>query len=124
MIGELGHHHMGQQAGGGDALVDDLSWHRRLNQCFALAAGPLATHMLLDGKHARRVIQLLADIFANTLKLAAAGTLSAIGLVADDGARKLRRQRSTLGLLTGFVRRRDWTKCFQLSVDGFKVGVE
>lgn len=124
VVGEPGHHHMGQQAGGGDALVDDLGWHRCLDQCLALAAGPLATYMLLDGKHTRGVIQLLADVFTDALKLAAAGTLGAIGLVADHGARQLRWQRSTLGLLACFVRRRGGTKCLQLSVDGFEVSVE
>lgn len=61
MVGELGHHHMGQQTGSRNALVDDLGGHRRLDQRFALAAGPLATYMLLNGEHARCVIQLFAD---------------------------------------------------------------
>jgi hypothetical protein len=80
--------------------------------------------MLLNGKHARRVIQFLADVFADTLRLAAAGALSAFRLMTDYGTWELRRQRSTLGLLTGFVRCRGGTKCFQLGVDGFEVGVE
>ncbi len=117
---------MGQQAGSGDALVDHLGGHRRLDQCLALAAGPLATHMLLDGKHGRGVVQLLADVFADALKLAAAGAgaLGAIGLVADNGARQLRGQRSTLGLLAWFIRHRRGTQCLQLRVDGFEVGGE
>ena len=90
---------MGQQAGGGNAFVDHLGWHWRLDQCFALTAGPLATHMLLDGKHARCVIQLLAHIFADALKLAPAGTQCALRLMADDRTWELGWQRSALGLL-------------------------
>lgn len=99
VIGKLGHHHVSQQACGRDTFVDNLRRNRRLNQGFALTAGPFATHMLLDGKHARRVIQLLADIFANALKLAATGALSVFGFVTNHGARKLRRQWRTLGRL-------------------------
>ncbi|MDT4864623.1 hypothetical protein FQZ97_993890 [compost metagenome] len=65
VVGELGHHHVSQQAGGGDALVDHLRRHRRLDQRFALAAGPFPTHMLFDGEHARRVIQFFADVFTH-----------------------------------------------------------
>ncbi|MCY1365874.1 hypothetical protein D9M69_527450 [compost metagenome] len=65
MVGELGHHHMRQQAGGGDPLVDHLRRHWRLDQRFALAAGPFPTHVLLDGEHARRVIQFFADVFTH-----------------------------------------------------------
>ena len=63
VVGELGHHHMGQQARRGDALVDYLRRHRRLDLRFALAAGPSSTNVLFDGEHARRVVQLLTDIF-------------------------------------------------------------
>jgi len=71
-----------------------------------------------------RVIQLLADVFAKALKLATASALSAFRLMTDYGTWELRRQRSTLRLLTGFVRCQGGTKCFQLGVDGFEVGVE
>lgn len=72
VVGELGHHHMGQQARCWDALIDYLRRHRRLDQRFALAADPFPTNVLFDGEHARRVVQLLTDIFADTLKLASA----------------------------------------------------
>lgn len=124
MIGELGYYYMRQQAGSRYALVDHLCRHRRLSQCLALTAGPLATHMLLDREHARGVIQLLADVFADALKLAAAEALDVLRLVMNDGTRKLRRQRRALGLLAWFARCRGGTKCFQLGVDGFEVGVE
>ena len=60
VIGKLGHHDVGQQACGRNTFVDNLRRHRRLDQCFALTAGPFATHMLLDVKHAWRVIQQAA----------------------------------------------------------------
>lgn len=60
----------------------------------------------------------------DALKLAAAGALSVLRLVINDGTRKLRRQRRALGLLAWFVRCRGGTKCFQLGVDGFEIGAE
>ncbi|MNJ62946.1 hypothetical protein D3C77_588040 [compost metagenome] len=112
MIGKLGHHHVGQQACSRDTFVNDLGWYRRLNQCFALTAGPLTTHMLLDGKYARRVIQLLADVFADALKLAATGALGVFGFVADYGTWKLRRQWRTFGRLPWFSLWRSWEELF------------
>src|SRR5450830_1558174 len=100
MVGELRHHHMGQQACGRNALVDHLSRDRRLDQCFAMAAGPFSTHVLLNGEHAGCVIELLADFFANALKLAAADALSVLWLVTDHCTWELRWQRRTLGFLT------------------------
>lgn len=92
MIGKLGDHDVGQQACGRDTFVDDLRGHWRLSQSFALTAGPFATHMFLDREHAWRVIQLFADIFADVLKLAAAGAQGVLGFVTNYGTRKLRRQ--------------------------------
>jgi hypothetical protein len=48
--------------------------------------------MLFNGEHARRVIELLADVLADALELAAASALSAFWFVMNDGAWKLRRQ--------------------------------
>ncbi|MGO2488743.1 MAG: hypothetical protein ACTH8C_16000, partial [Pseudomonas taetrolens] len=48
VVGEFRHQHMRQQACGRDALVDYLGRHRRLDQRFALPAGPFPTHMLFD----------------------------------------------------------------------------
>lgn len=115
---------MRQQACGGDALFDHQGQHRCLDQCFALAAGPLSTYMLLNGKHARCVIPLLADVFADALRLAPADTLGVLWFVTNDGAWELRRQRRALGLLARFVRRWGWTKRVQFSLDSLKVGVE
>jgi len=91
VVSELRHHHVRQQACGRDALVDHLGRHWCLDQCFALAAGPFPTHVLLDGEQARRVIQLLADVLANALKLAATGALGVFRFVVDHGAWELRR---------------------------------
>ena len=41
--GVLGDHHLGQQPGSGDALVDDVSGNRGLGQGFALIADPFTT---------------------------------------------------------------------------------
>jgi hypothetical protein len=48
VIEELGHQHLGQQATGGDALVDDLRGDRRLHQRLAGRADPLAADVALD----------------------------------------------------------------------------
>ena len=69
-----------------DALVDDLGGHRRLDQRFALAAGPLATYMLLNGEHARCVVELFAGIFADALE-----GVDVVRFVMDQRARELRR---------------------------------
>ncbi len=124
VVGEFGHHHVSQETGGGDALVDHLGRHGCLDQCFALATGPFATHVLFDGEHARRVIQLFADVFADALQLAAAGALGVLRLVTDHGARKLRWQRCALGLLAWFGWGNRRIDGFQLRLDGGDVGVE
>lgn len=79
MVGVFGHHELGQQARGRDALVDCQGRYRRLDQRFALVAGPFPTHVLFDGEHTRRVIQFFADLFADALKLATAGALAFSG---------------------------------------------
>lgn len=78
VVGEFRHHHVSQQACGRDAFVDDLRRNGCLDQGFALTAGPFPVHMLLDGEDAGCVIQLLVEVLADGLKLAAA---SALGLI-------------------------------------------
>jgi hypothetical protein len=80
--------------------------------------------VLLDCEHARRVIQLLADVLADPLELAAAGALGVVGLVINHGARKLRRQRNTLWLLAWFGQRGRRIQRFQLGFDGRDVGIK
>jgi hypothetical protein len=53
--------------------------------------------MTLDGEHARRVVEFLADVLADALEGAAAMAVAVVGLVVDQGARKLRRQGGTFG---------------------------
>jgi uncharacterized membrane protein (Fun14 family) len=55
--------------------------------------------MPLHGKHAWLVIQLLGDVLANALHLAAAGAGGVLGFVAHFAARQVGRQRLALGLL-------------------------
>ncbi len=102
MINELRNHDVGKQPGSRDAFVDNLRRYWRLDQRFAVIAYPLATNMTLDGKHARRVIQLLADIFTDMLECAAAWAVGVIRFVMDQRARELCRQRRALGLLLFF----------------------
>ncbi|MCY1511688.1 hypothetical protein D9M68_461240 [compost metagenome] len=91
MVSKLGHHHVSQQPRSRDAFVDHLRRHRCLDQRFALAADPFSTDMLLDGEYAWRVIELLADVFADALKLAATRALGVFRFVTNHGARELRR---------------------------------
>lgn len=124
MISELRHHHMSQQTCSRNALVDHLGRYRRLDKCFALTAGPFSTYMLLDGEHAWRVVQLLADVLADALKLATASALSVFWFVMNDGAWKLRRQRCTLWFLAHLFWSRSRLECRQLSVDSLKISVK
>jgi len=64
-----------------------------------MPAGPFPANVLFDGEDARRVVQFLADIFTDALKLAAARALSIVRFVMDHSAWELRWQRRTLGLL-------------------------
>nr|UVN18295.1 hypothetical protein pPsy0462c_00036 [Pseudomonas syringae] len=84
MVGELGHHDVGQQAGGRDALVDDLRRNWCLDQGFTLIADPLATDVTLHGEHARRVVELLADILADALEGATALAVAVVRFVMDQ----------------------------------------
>jgi len=86
MVCVLGHQHLGQQACGRDALVDDLRGHWCLNQCLDLGAGPFAANVVPGCEQAGCVVQLLADIFANALQGAgaAAARCGAGGGVGDS----------------------------------------
>lgn len=57
MIGVFRDHHLGQQPGRRDASVENLSWHRNLDQGFAVIADPFATDVPLDTEHAQCVIE-------------------------------------------------------------------
>src|ERR1700744_4985370 len=89
MIAVLRYQHLREQARGGDTLVDDLRRHRRLDQRFALRTHPLAAHVTLDREHARRVVELLADVFADAHELdSGSWRISMRGRFAGNGARR------------------------------------
>lgn len=54
-------------------------------------ANPFPPYVLFSGEHARCVIPLLADIFSDALKLAAANASSGVRLLIGHGAREMRR---------------------------------
>jgi len=123
MVSKLGHHYVGQQACRRDAFVDDMRRYRRLDQRLALLTGPFPTDMAFDGKHAGGVVELFAGIFADTLEGAAALAVAVFRFVMDQHARKLRWQRSALGLLAHFGFDRHGLQRFKLSFDGGDIGV-
>ncbi|CAG9183956.1 hypothetical protein LMG23992_05116 [Cupriavidus laharis] len=123
MVTELGHQRMRQQAGGGDALVDDVRRNRCLREGLALPACPLTPDMAFDREHAGGVVQLLADVFANALERAAARASLGLWLVTDLSARQLGRQRLAFRLVLGLrLGRRD--QSFQLGLDRLKVCIK
>lgn len=72
----------GQQPRGGDILVDHVGPYRCLGECIACVADPLPTDTL-NSKHARRIVELLADLFPDTAPLAAARRVLAVRLVPN-----------------------------------------
>ena len=124
MIDVLGHQHLGQQAGGGDALVDDVRRHRRLDQGFALGADPLAADVPLHGEHAGLVVQLLGHVLADALQLAATAAGGVLGFVVDLPARQALRQRLALWLLLVVLVLRRRGCLLDLGGQGGQVGVD
>lgn len=97
VVGVLGHHHMGHEAGGRNALVDHVRLDRRLHNRLAPGAGPFAADVAHDGERARHVVELLADVLADALHLAAATGASkmepACGVTARAGIHPTPQQR-------------------------------
>jgi len=126
MIGMLGDGDMGQQPRRGDALVDDVRRHRRLDQGLAVVAHPLAADVAVHGEAAGRVVELFADILADPPQGATTGTGSGFRLVAKLDSRQMGRQRCALGLLLLLVRGlgRGVAKLFELALQRCQVGVE
>jgi len=91
VIGVLGHQHLRQQPRRGDALVDHRGRHRRLDERAAVAAGPFATDVTLDGEDARRVVELLGDVFTDALERRTAAAVGDVGFVADLAPRQMGR---------------------------------
>lgn len=123
VVSVLGHHHLRQEAGGGDALVDHLGGHRRLDQRLAIRARSLASNMPLDGEHAGNVVELLGHVLADAFERTAARASGRLGFVVDIDARQVCRQRraARLLLVLGLGRR---AKLLQLFFDGGQVGVK
>ena len=65
-------------------LVNHLGRYRRLVQCFAIAARPLSAYMLLNGKHAQGVIELLVEPPTHALKETGARALAVLQFVMDQ----------------------------------------
>lgn len=60
-----------------------MSWLSVPESVFARAADPVATDMPFNGNHARRIAELLADLFPDTAPLAAARVVLIVRLVPD-----------------------------------------
>lgn len=115
---------MSQQPCGWDAFVNDLGRNRCLDQGFALIADPLATDVTLDGEHTRRVVEFLADIFANALERAAALAVAVVGFVVNQRTWKLRRQRGAFRFLPSLRRNRRRLQRLKFGFDGCDIGVD
>lgn len=122
MVGELGHHDMGQQSRRRYAFVYYVRW--RLDQCFALIADPFPMDVALDGRHAWRVVELLADVLADTLEGGAALALRVIRFVMDQCARKPQRHRCALAFLAYLGRSQIRLHGLQFGSDGGNGGIE
>jgi len=88
----LGHQHLGQEIRGGQALVDDVRRHRRLDEPLTALAHPLAADVSFHREHARLVVQLLGHVFADALHWGATAAGGVLGLVVDLAARQVRWQ--------------------------------
>jgi hypothetical protein len=62
MVGELGHQHMRQQAGAGDAAFDGAASRRRLDNGVAAGARQFGAHMADHAETGRYEFQLFCHI--------------------------------------------------------------
>lgn len=70
-----------------------------LDQCSALPAGPFSTHMLFGGEHAPGLVQLLADLYTDALKLEAPCALNDVRVMLNYREWELHWQRRLPGSL-------------------------
>ena len=124
MISVFGNQDISQQCRSRHALVDHLRRHGSLYQRLAGIANPFAANMALDREHARRVVELLADVLADAHAQTVAGTSQVLGLVMDLGARQMRWQRGALWLLTGLALWRDILQRLEFGFDCRQIGVD
>jgi hypothetical protein len=124
VIGVLGYQHLRQQSRGGQPLVDDVRRHRRLHQGLARRAHPFAADVPLDGEDAGGVVELLGDVLADALQLAAAAADGRGRLVTDLAARQVRRQRLALRLFLRTRARRGGLFALDLAAQGLEILVD
>ncbi|MPM43877.1 hypothetical protein SDC9_90554 [bioreactor metagenome] len=115
---------MREQACGGDAFVDHMCIDRHLRDRLALRASPLAADVTLDGKDAGFVVELLCDVFADALQLASTVAGSGVGIMVNDLARKLCRQRLAFGLRLRCRCRIWWLQLRDLFTDSRQIGLD
>jgi hypothetical protein len=129
VIEVLGHQHLSQQAGGGEALVDDVWRHRGLDEpslstLMAAGADPLAAHVALDAEDTGLVVELLGHVLADALHGLAAAAGGVVGFVVNLPARQVRGQLLALGLLLFFGRGLGRLVNFDLGSDCSQVGIQ
>ena len=80
--------------------------------------------MALNGKHARRVVQLFTDIFTDALQCAAAWAVSVVRLVMDQRAWEFCRQCRALGLLLFLGRRWCYLQRLKLGLNRRDISID
>lgn len=111
-----------QQAGGGQAAINDGRRDQRGRHRLAWTARILRTNMAMHEEARRLHVELLADVLANLDQVGAAlAALARLGLVAVFDARQFRRQRLAAGPLALSLGRR---LAFELFLDGGQVGID
>ena len=116
----FGNEHLGEQPGGRNPFIDHMRRNQRLHQRCALGTGPLAADVPFHRKGARGVVELLGDIFADALHLAATGTGRRFRFVVNLGARQFRRQRLAFGVV--FLLGRGTGQPFEFFADRGQIG--
>jgi hypothetical protein len=101
VVVELGHHHLGQQTGGRDALVDHLRRHGGSSNALAARAGVFAADVAQHEELGWYAVQLLADLFADALQGLTAGAVGLGDLVVVLDAGQAGGQRLAHGLALG-----------------------
>jgi hypothetical protein len=101
VIVELGHHHLGQQPGRWEPLVDHLRGHGGSCNALAARAGVFAADVAQHEELGWHAVQLLADLFADTLQGLAAGAVGLGDLVVVLDAGETGRQCLAHGLALG-----------------------
>lgn len=99
MVTEFSDQYVGEESCRRDAFVDDVRGHRCLRQRLTFCARPLAADVPFDREHARRVIEFLADVFADAFQLATARAERRSRFVVQEHMRQVPRQGGTARLI-------------------------